>query len=631
MNKLLIALTLLVTQHCFSQYCGNSGSWVCNPLGGGTGSNFTDINAISCVDRTIPYNYSIQFQVPLYLTFQGQQAIDSVEFLSIDNLPCGLCWSLDQEDKRYTRQQDGCIRIRGKTNDAPGQYKLVITFRLWINGSPTGITSFPALLDGGFKLFLRVRDAGASCNQVDTTAGANNLNATPLCNNFCINSLSTNLFNCPSSSANIFTDVVDVFANSGCAWAATVTSPTNWLSTTSSGNGNGSVSFNVSANTSSGDTSRTATINIDGQNLTVTQPGAQCPYSLSQSSYTCPNNLANNYGNIVGVSAANNCYWGAKVFLPNSWLSTSSAGTGNGNISISVQANNTTSNRTGTIIVNGKTFTVTQPGIPCNLSLSQTSYVCPDNTANTYTNIADVTVPNGCSWSAIVASGTYFWLSTNSSGNGNGSISITVQSNTSNQPRTGYILLQDSFLLAVTQPGCEFQLSQNSYTCPNGASNTYSSIVVVSTPSNCPWSAVVSSGSSWLSTTSSDVGVGTISISVLGNNSPITLTGTIDVAGKTLTVIQPPLSTGISSSAPIDIVLSPNPANGKLFLKCSYSADCSGYRIRIMNTLGQQVLSQRLSGSNEEIDVSTIAQGLYVVQLLDEQSSIVGARQILLE
>jgi hypothetical protein len=115
--------------------------------------------------------------------FQGQQTVDSMEFVSIGNLPCGLCWAVNDADKRYAAFEDGCIKISGTTNDASGQYKLTLSLKAWINGNPVGITVPASLVDQtGIALYLRVKDnAGANCPNVDTASNANNLTASASC------------------------------------------------------------------------------------------------------------------------------------------------------------------------------------------------------------------------------------------------------------------------------------------------------------------------------------------------------------------------------------------------------------------------------------------------------------------
>src|SRR5205085_919854 len=62
-----------------------------------------------------------------------------------------------------------------------------------------------------------------------------------------------------------------VTVENGCTWTA-VSSDTSWLTTSSSGNGNGTVNYAFTQNTSS--SQRSATILVGGQTHTVTQAGA---------------------------------------------------------------------------------------------------------------------------------------------------------------------------------------------------------------------------------------------------------------------------------------------------------------------------------------------------------------------
>jgi len=145
---------------------------------------------------------------------------------------------------------------------------------------------------------------------------------------------------------------VSVTAGDGCSWTAV--SSTNWLHTSSSGTGNGTVSYTVDANGSAN--ARSGSIATGGQSFTVNQAGtSSCTYSISATS----TNVAASAGSgSVGVTAGDGCSWTA--VSSTNWLHTSSSGTGNGTVSYTVDVNATTAERTGTITVGGQTFTVTQ-------------------------------------------------------------------------------------------------------------------------------------------------------------------------------------------------------------------------------------------------------------------------------
>ena len=75
----------------------------------------------------------------------------------------------------------------------------------------------------------------------------------------------------------------NVITSSGCPWSAT--SNAAWLTTSSAGTGNGSVSYTVAANTST--SGRSGTITVTGQGFTVTQSGVQ-PSNLVATATSTP-------------------------------------------------------------------------------------------------------------------------------------------------------------------------------------------------------------------------------------------------------------------------------------------------------------------------------------------------------
>jgi len=161
------------------------------------------------------------------------------------------------------------------------------------------------------------------------------------------------------SQAGTFSNATSVSTTNNCSWFAQVTSGGSWLSTTSNGTGNGNVSISVTENT--GLNTRIGTIDIEGQTLTIEQPSVSCDYSLTQSTYNCPDHKAANLINIALVNVSNGCNWDATVIEGSNWMVCNSDGSGNGTINIDVTANNTGQERTGTIVVESETLLVVQP------------------------------------------------------------------------------------------------------------------------------------------------------------------------------------------------------------------------------------------------------------------------------
>ncbi|MCW5906668.1 MAG: T9SS type A sorting domain-containing protein [Chitinophagales bacterium] len=153
-----------------------SGPSVCTPTGGPTGGGFENSSNIPCITQNTSYSHPVQYKNYSTFNFQGQQSVDSIEFLNIENLPCGLCWAFNKSTKRYNANEDGCLSISGTTTDAIGQYKLALTLKVWLNGTPVGVTVPPTLVDQlGIKLFVRVKANSGSCASLDTTINASNL------------------------------------------------------------------------------------------------------------------------------------------------------------------------------------------------------------------------------------------------------------------------------------------------------------------------------------------------------------------------------------------------------------------------------------------------------------------------
>ena len=121
---------------------------------------------------------------------------------------------------------------------------------------------------------------------------------------------------------------VTVTAGSGCSWTAS-SSATGWLTCTpASGTGNGSVSYSVTANTSS--TARSATLTIAGQAFTVNQDAASCSYSISPTSASPASGAVS--GSVM-VIAGTGCSWTASSSATG-WLTcTPASGAANGTVS----------------------------------------------------------------------------------------------------------------------------------------------------------------------------------------------------------------------------------------------------------------------------------------------------------
>ncbi|MEW6107868.1 MAG: choice-of-anchor D domain-containing protein [Nitrospirota bacterium] len=107
-----------------------------------------------------------------------------------------------------------------------------------------------------------------------------------------------------------------------------------------------------------GDSNATATTDIGADEYAGTM---ECTYTLTPASQTFP--FSGGTGS-VEVKARSSCDWTAASKATWIMITSSSNGKGNGTASYTVSANTSTKQRTGTINIQGKTFTVIQSGKP---------------------------------------------------------------------------------------------------------------------------------------------------------------------------------------------------------------------------------------------------------------------------
>ena len=314
-----------------------------------------------------------------------------------------------------------------------------------------------------------------------------------------------------------------VSSASGCAWTAA--SNAGWISVTSgaTGSGNGTVNYAATANTTA--SSRSGTLTIAGQTLTVTQ--AACSYTVSP---TTQNIAAGGGASTGSVSTTSGCPWTATSSA--AWLSITGGGSGSGNgtVNYSVGANTTTSSRTGTLTIAGRTLTVTQ--VACGFTVSPTTKTgAPAGEAAT----ATVSTASGCPWTAT-SNATWLSITTGGSGSGNGAVNYSVAANLTTSSRTGTLTIAGQ-TLTVTQAACSYTVSPTTLDINAAGVDANAAI---STTSGCPWTAT--SNATWLSLTSGGSGSGnsTVNYSVAANTTTSSRNGTLTIAGKTVTVTQGP-------------------------------------------------------------------------------------------
>jgi hypothetical protein len=305
-----------------------------------------------------------------------------------------------------------------------------------------------------------------------------------------------------------------------CAWTAS--SSASWISIMSggSGRGNGTVTLHVDPVTGP---PRTANVTIAGQNVQVDQ-GTGCSYAIGADTFNVD---AAGGERQLPVTTSAGCAWTAQTQAPWITITGGAAGTGPGVVVFRV-AGTDGPGRSGTLIVAGRTVTVTQ-SLGCSSTISPASLSVPAQAATTGVQVA---AGAGCAWTAASA---VSWISIASGASGNGPGTVQVATAVNDGPaRTGTITIAGRSLSVAQAPGCAYTVSPASLSVPAPAATT---AVQVGSAAGCTWTAA--SAVSWISIASgaSGNGPGTVQVATAVNDGPAR-TATITIAGRSLSVTQ---------------------------------------------------------------------------------------------
>jgi len=316
------------------------------------------------------------------------------------------------------------------------------------------------------------------------------------------------------------TQTVAVAAAAGCSWTASTSTSWIHISVGASGSGNGNVVLTFDPNRTG--SQRSGSVTVAGQNVPVTQSG--CGVTLNPNSGTAPQPGGSGS---INVQATSGCPWEASTTTP--WITLSGTqGTASGVAGWTAAANNSGASRTGTVLVSGSTYTLTQDGA-CTFNLTGT----PVNTTPTgTTQTVGVTANAGCAWTSSTST-PWIHISSGANGSGNGSVVLTFDANRTGSSRPGSVTVAGQSV-SVTQAGCGVTLNPNSGTAPLAGG---SGSVNVSAPSGCPWEATTSTA--WITLSAAQgTASGAAGWTVAANNTGASRTGTIQVSGSTYTLTQ---------------------------------------------------------------------------------------------
>jgi hypothetical protein len=93
-----------------------------------------------------------------------------------------------------------------------------------------------------------------------------------------------------------------------------------------------------------------------------------------------------------------------------------------------------------------------------------------------------------------------------------------------------------------------------------------------------------------------------------------------DTTGATCTIYVTQ-NTSIQRINQVSVNLHPVPANNELFIQFANPGKCSS---KIYDVVGNLLLSTELNNSNNQVNIQSLSSGLYAVEILNEQNTVIG-------
>ena len=389
----ILLISLLSSINVKAQYCGGSGSSVCSTAGSPlTAEGFYPAEQnLPCVVDGVPYDTVIQIRTPATVSQGGSNYnLSYITITSVTNLPCGLCWALGDPNNQIQGNADGCMRVKGTSYDAPGQFLLSI-----IVNATVSIAGIPYTVNGqdlssqGLRFFARVKLPGnATCLPVDTNGSSNTATAT---GNISLPSISGPSTICTGGSATITAGGGSYY---GYVWSTGDNTPS--INVSSSG------TYTVTVFESCTSATASKTITVSGPPTVTISPQSTSVCSGTPTTFTATGGGSYNWSN-SGTTAA-------ITVSPNATTTYTVTVTSSGNCSASSSVTLTV-NPAATVSVSplldtvcGNTpTTITATGSGSYLwstgATTAAITVSPSNTSN-----YSVTLTNGSSCSATASS-----------------------------------------------------------------------------------------------------------------------------------------------------------------------------------------------------------------------------------
>lgn len=328
-------------------------------------------------------------------------------------------------------------------------------------------------------------------------------------------------------------------ANTGETVTSTVTSNTNWTVTKgsedwftmspTSGNGNGSISFVVSANNTL--EARSATVTVKAGSVTkeivISQAASEASLTVSPTNHSVANT-----GETVTSTVSSNTAWTVTKGSESWFTIAPTSGNGNGEIKFTVAANTTLEARSAKVTVKAgsvtKEITITQAALVASLAVNPTTH-----SVTSAGNTVSSTITCNTAWTVTKGSESWFTM-TPSNGDGNGKVTFTVAANPTATARSAKVTVKagsETKEITISQAAAEVSLTVNPTSHSVGkAGDTVSSTITC----NTNWTA--SKGSESWFTISKTSGTGNSSISfTVSANSGATRSATVTIKAGSVT------------------------------------------------------------------------------------------------
>lgn len=294
-------------------------------------------------------------------------------------------------------------------------------------------------------------------------------------------------------------------------WTATTSS--SWITITPRTTGSAGTSCIYVVNSNLSADTRQGVINIAGTTHTVTQLGYTATLSPTSATVSLTGGAKT-----VSISTSAGVSWTATTSTP--WITVNTpSGIGSGTVTYTVASYSGVVTRTGSILIGGQTFSVSQAGTDVNIAPYSTDkayssdIVMVDVAALATTNW---NVTSNASWISVVDPGAK---------KGNSTVLLAISTNPSFVERTGTVTI-GSATFTIRQSGTPYpQLDILPKTATAEPTGAYGNIAVIATP-DAPWTA--ESLSSWIiATGTSGAGNGNIGYVASANPTLSPRTGTI--------------------------------------------------------------------------------------------------------